>query len=186
MSATALLAVGVLLCFAGALSVRLAVLAAGFSLAWLIADAFGAAFLTGLLIGLAGALVALVLTVVMSHVVMFFTGALVGGVVGAKLFIVLGGSDPSWLLAVVFVAAVGVIGGFLTSRYQRAFLRWATAFAGAALVLSGIGLFGGLSLDLFYRPSSTADAVLLTVAWVALGLAGHTVQRGLSRRQSES
>jgi len=107
-----LLLVGVLLCFAGALSVRLAVLTAGFGLSWLLADAFGAGFGTGLIIGLVGAGVALVLTLVLSHVVMFATGAIVGAVIGAKLFVVLDDSNPSWLLAVGFVPAVAVICGY--------------------------------------------------------------------------
>jgi hypothetical protein len=186
MSATALLLVGVLLCFAGALSARLAVLAAGLSVSWLLADVFGASFLTGLLIGIAGGVVALVLTIVLSHIVMFVTGALLGAVLGAKLFIAFDGSDPSWLLAVFFVPAIGITCGFLASRYQRAFLRWATAFAGAALVLTGLGMFDSSSLDMLYRPDSTADALLLTVAWVALGLAGHAVQGRIADRRSES
>src|SRR5262245_36419318 len=101
MSSATLLVVGAILCFAGALSVRLAVLTAGFGLSWLLADAFGASFLTGFLIGLAGAVGALILTIVLSHVVMFMTGAIVGAVIGAKLFVVLDGGDPSWPLAIV-------------------------------------------------------------------------------------
>ena len=80
MSPAVVIAVGAVLCFAGALSVRLAVVTAGFGLSWLLADVFGASFATGLLVGLAGAAVALVLTVVLSHVVMFFTGGVVGAV----------------------------------------------------------------------------------------------------------
>src|SRR5262245_54955728 len=162
MSSAVLLVVGVLLCFAGALSVRLAVLTAGFGLCWLLADAFGAGFVTGLIIGLVGAGVALVLTVVLSHVVMFATGAIVGAVIGAKLFVVLDDSNPSWLLAAVFVPAVAVICGYLASRYQRAFLRWATAFAGAALMLSGIGLIDGLHVRALHHPTSTVGSVALT------------------------
>lgn len=184
MSSAVLIAVGLVLCFAGALSVRLAVVTAGFGLSWLLADVFGASFATGMLIGLAGAAVALVLTVVLSHVVMFFTGAVVGAVLGAKLFVILGGTDPSWLLAVIFVPAVAVICGFLASRYQRAFLRWATAFAGAALVLTGLGKFDNEDADLLYRPSSTTEAVLLGAAWLVLGAAGAVVQRALTRSRA--
>jgi hypothetical protein len=181
MSSAVLLVVGALLCFAGALSVRFAVLIAGFGLSWLLADVFGAGFGTGLLIGLVGAVVALVLTVVLSHVVMFATGAIVGAVIGAKLFVVLDDSNPSWLLAVVFTAAVAVVCGFLASRYQRGFLRWATAFAGAGLMLSGIGLSSGLHLPALHHPTSTSGSLVLVVAWIALGLAGRTVQQRLRR-----
>jgi hypothetical protein len=184
MSPAVVIAVGAVLCFAGALSVRLAVVTAGFGLSWLLADVFGASFATGLLVGLAGAAVALVLTVVLSHVVMFFTGGVVGAVLGAKLFVVLGGSDPSWLVAVVFVLAVAFVCGFLASRYQRAFLRWATAFAGAALVLSGLGRLDADDMGLLYRPSSTTETVLLTVGWLVLGVAGSLVQGALTRRRS--
>jgi hypothetical protein len=185
MSSAALLVVGALLCFAGALSVRLAVLTAGFGLSWLLADVFGAGLGTGLIIGLAGAGVALILTLVLSHVVMFATGAIVGAVIGAKLFVVLDDSNPSWLLAAVFTAAVAIVCGFLASRYQRTFLRWATAFAGAGLMLSGIGLEDGLHLQAMHHPSSTGGSVALTVVWVALGLAGRTVQERLTHRGSK-
>lgn len=181
MSPAVVIAVGAVLCFAGALSLRLAVVTAGFGLSWLLADAFGAAFVTGLLVGVAGAVVALVLTVVLSHVAMFFTGALVGAVLGAKLFVVLGGSDPSPLLAVVFVPAVAFVCGFLASRYQRAFLRWVTAFAGAALVLSGLGRLDEDDIGLLYRPSSTTETVLMTAAWLILGAVGYAVQGVLTR-----
>ena len=76
---------------------------------------------------------------------------------------VLDGSDTSWLLALVFVPAVAVVAGFLASRYQRPFLEWATAFAGAALVLSGLAQWGGQDLSLFRRPESTGEAVLVAV-----------------------
>ena len=185
MSSAVLLVVGALLCFAGALSVRLAVLTAGFGLSWLLADVFGASFATGVIIGLAGAAVALILTVVLSHVVMFATGAIVGAVIGAKLFVVLDDSNPSWLLAAVFTAAVAIVSGFLASRYQRSFLRWATAFAGAGLMLSGIGLDDNLQLGAMHHPSSTGGSVALTVVWVVLGLAGRTVQERLTRRGSK-
>jgi hypothetical protein len=182
LSSGVLFVVGALLCFAGALSVRLAVLTAGFGLSWLLADVFGAGFTTGLLIGLVGAAVALVLTIVLSHVVMFATGGIVGAVIGAKLFVVLDDSDPSWLLAAVFTAAVAIVSGFLASRYQRGFLRWATAFAGAGLMLSGIGLNDGLHLQAMHHPSSTGGSVALAVVWVALALVGRTVQNRLRRR----
>src|SRR5262245_26854778 len=185
MSSAALLVVGLLLCFAGALSVRLAVLTAGFGVSWLLADAFGAGFGTGVIIGLAGAAVALILTFVLSHAVMFATGAIVGAVIGAKLYVVLSDSSTNWILAAVFTAAVALISGFLATRYQRAFLRWATAFGGAGLVLSGIGLIEGLRLGALHHPSNGVESAVMAVVWVALGLAGHTVQERLSRRGSE-
>ncbi len=108
-----------------------------------------------------------------------------GGILGAKLFVAFDGADPSWLLAVFFVPAAAITCGFLASRFQRRFLRWATAFAGAALVLSGVGLLDELNLDALYRPSSTGDSVFLTLAWLALGFAGHAVQGRIADRRSD-
>lgn len=185
MSAAVLIIVGLLLCLAGAWSTRLAILAAGFGVAWLLADVLGAGLLAGLLVGLVGALAALLLTRLLAHVVMFFTGAVVGAVVGAKLFVVLGGSDTSWLLALVCVPAVAAVCGFLASRHQRRFLEWATAFAGAALVLSGLAVWSGRDLGLFRHPADAGQALLVTVTWLALGLLGRAAQRRLSRGRAQ-
>jgi hypothetical protein len=84
----------------------------------------------------------------------------------------------------VFVLAVAFVCGFLASRYQRAFLRWATAFAGAALVLSGLGRLAEDDAGLLYRPSGTTETVLLTLGWLVLGVAGALVQGVLTRRRS--
>ena len=50
MSGGILILIGMLLCLAGAWSVRMAVLAAGFGVSWLLADTFGASTTTALLI----------------------------------------------------------------------------------------------------------------------------------------
>ena len=140
MSALALVLVGAVLCFFGARSVRLAVLAAGFGTAWLLADVFGASTTTTLVVSVAGALGAFVLTLVLSKIVLFVAGLLVGAVVGAKLFVLVNdgahGSDRA--LALVFVPAVAIVVGFLADRFQHTFLAWATAAAGAVLILSGL------------------------------------------------
>jgi hypothetical protein len=176
MSAAILIVLGLILCFAGARSVRLAVLASGFGAAWLLANVFGASLVSGLLIALAGAAAALVLTLVMSKVVMFIAGCIVGAVVGAKLFVALAGSDTTWLLAAFFVPSAALVSGFLAARFQRRFLVWATAFAGAGVLLSGVALLGG-GLDLFRRPDTGAESTLLAVTWVALALLGRSTQR---------
>ena len=182
MSAAVLVLVGLVLLLAGAWSIRLAVLASGFGASWLLAEVFGASFLTALLVSLAGAAAAFVMTLVMSKIVMFITGLIVGAVVGAKLYVVVSGSDSNWLLALFFVPAVALVSGFLGSRFQRRFLMWATALAGAALVLSGIAASGEDDFTLFRRPESGTDSALLSVAWLALAVVGHSVQRRLSRR----
>lgn len=184
MSGTVLVIVGLVLCLAGARSVRLAVLAAGFGVGWILADVFGAAFLTGFLIALASAAAAFVLTLVMSKIVLFIAGCIVGALVGAKLYVVLSGSDSDWLLAVVFVPSAALLSGFLAGRFQRRFMEWATAFAGAALVLSGLALFGGDNLDLRH-PDTGAESTLLAASWLVLALLGRSVQHRTSGRGRE-
>ena len=59
------------------------------------------------------------------------TGPAIGGI--TALFALLGGDDPSWLLAAIFVASFGLVCGFVAQRTGRTFLRWATALAGAEI-----------------------------------------------------
>src|ERR1700752_4309740 len=127
MAELALLVVGLVLCFAGARSARLAVLVAGFGLGWLLADVFGANDATTFLVAAVGALALLLVSVVMSRVVIFVVGAVAGAVIGAHLFAMLGGDNPSWLLAVLFVPTFGFVAGFMAQRMGRGFLRGATA-----------------------------------------------------------
>ena len=119
MSELALLVVGLVLCFAGARSLRLTVLVAGFGLCWLLADAFGANVATTFVVAAVGALALLVLSIVMSRFVIFVVGAAVGAVIGARLFALLGGDDPSWLLAVLFVPTFAFVAGFLAQRMGK-------------------------------------------------------------------
>ena len=181
MSELALLLVGLVLCFAGARSLRLTVLVAGFGLCWLLADAFGANVATTFVVAAVGALAGLVLSVVMSRFVIFLVGAAVGAVIGARLFALLGGDDPSWVLAVLFVPTFGFVAGFLAQRMGSRFLRWATAIAGAALILSAVGSMFSDDLGLLQTPDGSAQSALHTVLWVALGIFGHQVQRAQVR-----
>ena len=187
MSALALVLVGAVLCFFGARSVRLAVLAAGFGTAWLLADVFGASTTTTLVVSVAGALGAFVLTLVLSKIVLFVAGLLVGAVVGAKLFVLVNGGahGGDWVLALVFVPAVAVVVGFLADRFERTFLAWATAAAGAVLILSGLGRVGSDSTEALWRPHSAGGSVVFAVAWVALTVVGQRVQRDHVRRNGK-
>ena len=139
MSGAILILIGLLLCLTGAWSVRLAVLAAGFGVSWLLADTFGASTGTALLIGASGALLAFLLSLVLSKLMLFFVGGVVGAVVGAKLFVLLDGKDASALLAVIFIPTIAFLFAFLAQRWSRNFLAWATAFGGAAIALTGLG-----------------------------------------------
>jgi hypothetical protein len=76
----------------------------------------------------------------------------------------------------VFVPSVALLGGFLAQHWKKAFLLWATAFAGAAMVLTGIGRVDtGLTSGL-RRPDDATGGVVLAVLWVALALAGRSFQ----------
>jgi len=180
LSELAVLVVGLVLCFAGARSLRLTVLVAGFGLCWLLADAFGASVATTFVVAAVGALALLVLSIVMSRFVIFVVGAAVGAVIGARLFALLGGDDPSWLLAVLFVPTFAFVAGFLAQRMGRGFLRWATAIAGAALILSALGSMFSDDLGLLQTPDDPEQSTLHAVLWVALAIVGHQVQRALA------
>ena len=106
----------------------------------------------------AGALALLVLSIVMSRFVIFLVGAAVGAVIGARLFALLGGDDPSWLLAVLFVPTFGFVSGFLAQRMGSKFLRWATAIAGAALILSAVGSMFSDDLGLLQTPDDPGQS----------------------------
>ncbi|MDH2416005.1 hypothetical protein [Nocardioides sp. CER19] len=185
MSAAVLAVLGFILCFLGALSVRLAVLIAGGGLGWLLAEAFDASAATMVLVAGAGAVGALVVSFLVSRFLFFVAGACVGSVIGAKLFVIADNGEHHWLLALVFVPAVAVVAGFLAQHYEKAFLRWGTAVAGAALLLSAVGRLGTSSTDVLWRPETALGGILFAVLWVVLSIVGHRVQTsGRVRRAS--
>lgn len=171
-----------MLCLAGSQSLRMAVLASGFGGAWLLATVFGASTIAGLLVGLAGAGLALAAVWLMPNAVALIVGCIVGTVVGAKLFVVLGGAGASWLLAAIFVPAVAVVGGLLAIRFERGFLEWGTAVAGSALVVSGIGVAVDHPIGMLHAPTDLGESLLVAAVWALLALAGHAVQHRLPRR----
>ncbi len=187
MSAGLLILIGALLCFVGAWSTRIVILAGGFGASWLLADAFGASTTTTLLVAVAGALGTFVITLLVSRFLLFITGCVIGAVVGARLYVLLSADDDNVLLAVVFVPAVAVVCGFLAQRYTRRFVMWGTAFAGAGLILSGLGRLDTDSLRFLREPDDAAGSVGYTVAWVVLAVVGQRVQRrGLRDRDQAS
>lgn len=76
MSGWVVVAVGVILCFAGVASLNLAVLVSAFAVVWLLADVFGASTGTALLVAAAGAVAVWVLVRVVFRTALFFVGAL--------------------------------------------------------------------------------------------------------------
>jgi hypothetical protein len=186
MSATVLIVLGALLCFLGAVSLRLGVLVAGFAGGWLLAEVLGASTGTRALVALVAAAAVLVVTLLVSKLVFFVGGLCAGAVLGTKLFMVtdsgVGHGDPDVLLACIVVPAVGVVCGFLADRWQRGFLRLATAAAGAALLLSGIGRIGVGDADQLWHPDTAFANVVLALAWVLLTIVGFRFQRSRSRQ----
>ena len=175
MTAAVFVLLGLFLCFLGAWSIRFAVIVAGFLGTWLVADVLGTDTTTTLLAA-AGAAGALVLTILVARFALFAAGLVVGGAIGAKLFEIVADSETSWLLALVFVSAVALVCGFLAERLRKPFLVWTTAFAGAAMVLTGIGRIDtGLTRELRH-PDDPGPGLVLAALWIALGLLGRSVQ----------
>ena len=176
MTAVMFIVLGLFLCFLGAASIRFAILVAGFCGAWLVAEVLDASTGTTFLVAAAGAVGALLLSILLARFALFAAGFVLGGAVGAKLFEVLDHGDSSWLLALVFVPAAALLGGFLAQRWKKAFLVWATAFAGAAMVLTGVGRIDTDPTAELRHPDEVLGGVALAVLWVALALVGRSVQ----------
>jgi hypothetical protein len=176
MSGGILILIGMLLCLTGAWSVRMAVIAAGFGVSWLLADTFGASTSIALVISASGALIAFLLSLVLSKLMLFFVGGVVGAVVGAKLFVLLDGKDASVLLAVIFIPAIAFLFAFLAQRWSRRFLVWATAFGGAAIALTGLGRLAPEQLEALHAPDDAGSRLVFTAAWLVLALLGRTLQ----------
>ncbi len=178
MTPTVLILLGAVLCFLGTTSIRVAVLVAGLGVGWLLATAFDTSTTTQVVVALSSAAIAWVLSFLMSRFLLFIGGLLVGAVIGARLFVLGGGGDGDWLLALFFVPAVALASGLLAGRFRHRFLAWATAAAGAGLICAGIGRLGPDSTDQLYRPEDTVGSTVLAVIWVALTILGHRIQLG--------
>jgi hypothetical protein len=183
MSGGFLLLLGAVLCFAGAWSARVAVAAGGAAVAWLLAGAFGASAGISLLIAVSGAVGAFVVALLFSRFLLFLTGLVIGGVIGARLFILLGseGERGNWLLAVILVPAFALLCGFLAQRWHRGFIVWGTALGGAGLILAGLGRLDTDLTDFLWHPDTTGESVIQLAAWVGLTLVGRTVQLRVGR-----
>lgn len=179
-STVVLIALGVVLCFWGARSLRLTVLAAGFAGSWVLAEAFGASLGVAALVAGVAALAVLVLTLVFARFLFFVVGAGVGVLIGARLFTLLSSRSESGhgdvLLGLLFVAAVAIVCGFLANRFRRWFVVWTTALAGSALLLAGIGHLGPGAGELS-RPGSTSSSIFTGILWLAISYLGARVQR---------
>jgi hypothetical protein len=176
-SGLGIVAVGLVLCFLGARSMNIALLASGFALGWLLADAFNATPLASLVFGVVAALAAWALARLIFGLALFIVGALAGAVVGAKLFAYLQQGQGSVILAILFVAATGFVAGIATRRFRGTVLAAACALGGAGLVLSGLARAFPQVLGFLRTPDTPAMAALGALAWIVLAALGWAVQR---------
>jgi hypothetical protein len=172
-----LLVVGLLLCFAGVRSLNLALLASGFAVGWLLTEPFGADLLTALVVAVAAAVAAWIVAHLVFRVALFFVGGLAGAVIGAKVFGLLQPPGGSVLLAVLFVAAAGFIGGIATQHFRQSALAVVCALGGAGLVLSGLARTFPDALGFLRIPVTAWQSVVTTAIWLAVAVVGWTTQR---------
>jgi hypothetical protein len=183
MTGLGVLAVGLVLCFVGMASAHLAVLASGFALGWLVAEALGAELATLAVVAIASAVVAWVVVTLVLRTALFVVGAVAGGVIGAKLFGLLQGGEGNVLLALLFVLSVAALTGLAAQRFRQPVLAWACAFGGAGLALSGLARILPDALGFLRAPATPVEATIAAAAWVALAVSGWSVQRRWTRKQ---
>lgn len=173
-----MIVIGLVLGLAGGWSIRTIVMIVGFGAGWLLANVFDATLLVTAVIAVVGGLFAWLVVRIAASFVFFVVGALVGLLVGARLFRLLEGGDGNLLLAVVFIAAIGIVGGWLAEKTKERFVAWGTSIGGAALVLAGVGVaISGLSW--LRDPNQVWQAVAGVAAWVALSVFFRLTQRAV-------
>jgi len=177
------LVVGLVLCFVGVKWLPVAVLASGFALGWLLTEPFNASLGVEFVVALAVAVAARVLATFVFRAALFFVGLITGGVIGAKLFGLLQGNDHNILLGMIFVVAVAFISGIATQRFHKTVLTAMCALGGAGLALSGMARAFPDTLGFLRTPTSTAQTILATVAWLVVAILGWLVQRRLAGDQ---
>lgn len=183
MSGLTMIIIGLVLGLAGGWSIRTVLTLLGFGAGWLLANVFNASLLVTLLIAIVGAAFAWLVVRLAASIVFFIVGALVGVLVGARVFRLLEGGDGKLLLAVVFIPAIGIAGGWLAEKTKERFVAWGTSIGGAALVLGGIGTLV-TSLAWLRHPTESWQALVGTAAWVALSVAFRFSQKAVGSRDS--
>ncbi|GCE78345.1 DUF4203 domain-containing protein [Cellulomonas biazotea] len=182
-SGLVVLLIGLLLCFFGIRSVNLALVASGFGLGYLAADALDASTGTALLVGAGAAVVLWLVVSLVFRFATFVVGLATGAVIGAKLWSAFGNAGTSAVLGFIVIGAVAIASATLAEKYHRRALLWLTVLGGASITLTGLALMFPSALDLLRHPDDGAEQVVLVVAWVALAAAGWVVQRRLFRKQ---
>lgn len=170
--------IGLVLGLAGGWSIRTVLMLVGFGAGWLVADVFDANFLVSLVIALVGALLAWLVLRLAATIVFFLIGGLVGAVVGARLYRLLEGGDGNLILAVVFIPAVAIAGGWIAEKSREKFVAWGTSIGGAALVLAGLGKLG-IGLAWLRDPTESWQAIAGFAAWVGLSVVFRYAQKAV-------
>jgi hypothetical protein len=186
MTGAGLAAVGLLLCFAGARSIRFVVAASGFGLGWVLAESLGGSTLVVVFVALGSAAAAWVLTAVVFRMALLVVGGVAGAAIGAMLYGVLQGDDRNVALAVLFTLAAATLVGLATAHFHQGVLIWACAFGGAGLVLRGAARAFPESLDFLRDPDSAPQAVITAALWLAVAVAGWSVQRRIASDEARA
>lgn len=174
--------IGLVLGLAGGWSIRTVLMLVGFGAGWLLADVFNATFLVSLVIALVGAVVAWLVLRLATTIVFFLVGGLVGAAVGARVYRLLEGGDGNLLLAIVFIPAVAIAGGWLAEKTREKFVAWGTSIAGAALVLGGIGEVSD-PLAWLRDPGESWQSAVGVVLWIALSVVFRFAQKAVGSNQ---
>ena len=183
MSGLTMIVIGLVVGLAGGWSIRTVLTLLGFGAGWLLANVFDANLLVTLVIAIVGAAFAWLVVRLAASIVFFVVGALVGVLVGARLFRLLEGGEGNLLLAVILIPAVGIAVGGIAVMAKERFVAWGTSIGGAALVLSGIGtLVDGLAW--LRHPTESWQALVGTGAWVALSVAFRFSQKAVGSRDA--
>jgi hypothetical protein len=180
-----LLLVGLVLCFAGVRSLRLTGLCAGFALAWMIAELFGASIPVGLVIAVAGAIGGLVLISLVFRFAMWVIGGLAGATIAIKIYAHVGMGQGSALVAVLLAAAVGLIVGFLADRHRDPLLAAVTALSGASVILNALAALAPTGFAFLGEPVTRTQSVIASGVWLILAIAGWLVQRRALQSRAE-
>jgi len=171
------MAVGLILCFAGVRSLRLTGFLLGFALAALLADVLGADPLISLVIGAAGGIAGFVLLTLVFRFSLWLIGGLVGGVVGVRAYQHFFLGEGNALVLVLSLFAVGLIFGFLADHFRQPVLAMLTAAGGASVTLTGLGHLWPTVLGFLRQPLTPGQSVIAAAAWLLLAVAGWIVQR---------
>ena len=173
--------IGLVLGLSGGWSIRTVLALLGFGAGWLLANVFDASLLVTFVVALVSAFFAWLVVRLAATVVFFLIGALVGALVGARVFRLLEGGDGNLLLAVVFIPAVAIAGGWLAEKSRDKFVAWGTSIGGAALVLAGLGVLVS-SLAWLRDPHEGWQAIVGAAAWIALSVVFRFAQKAVGNR----